>query len=117
MTLPRFSVVTPSFNQAEFIRDTIDLVVAQDYPNFEHIVVDGGSTDGTIDILRSYPHLTWTSEPDRGQSDALNKGFSKAQGDVIAWINSDDYYAPRGVFKGGRSYERGSASSWRVSDG
>ena len=91
---PLFSVITPSFNQAEFIGQTIESVLAQRYPNFEHIVVDGGSTDGTVDILRSYPHLAWTSEPDHGQSDALNKGFARAKGDVIGWINSDDYYAP-----------------------
>jgi hypothetical protein len=94
MQLPKFSVVTVSFNQGEFIRQTIESVLAQDYPNFEHIVIDGGSTDNTVSILREYPHLKWVSEPDRGQSHALNKGFSRATGDVIAWINSDDWYAP-----------------------
>ncbi len=94
MQLPKFSVITVSFNQGEFIRDTIESVLAQNYPNFEHIVIDGGSTDNTVSILKEYPHLTWVSEPDRGQSHALNKGFSRATGDVIAWINSDDWYAP-----------------------
>jgi hypothetical protein len=94
MQLPKFSVVTVSFNHGEFIRDTIESVLAQDYPNFEHIVIDGGSTDNTTAILREYPHLKWVSEPDRGQSHALNKGISRAAGDVIAWINSDDWYAP-----------------------
>jgi hypothetical protein len=94
MQLPKFSVITVSFNQGEFIRDTIESVLAQGYPNFEHIVIDGGSTDNTVSILREYPHLKWVSEPDRGQSHALNKGLSRASGDVIAWINSDDWYAP-----------------------
>jgi glycosyltransferase involved in cell wall biosynthesis len=91
--LPKISVITVSFNQGEFIRKNIESVLAQNYPNFEHIIVDGGSTDSTLDVLRSYPHLKWTSEPDRGQSDALNKGFSRATGDIIAWLNSDDWYA------------------------
>lgn len=93
MTL-KFSVITVSYNHAEFIRTTIDSVLAQKYPSFEHIIVDGGSTDNTIEILKSYPHLVWSSEKDRGISHALNKGFKKATGDVIAWINSDDWYAP-----------------------
>ena len=89
MVSPRISVITPSFNQAEFIKQTIESVLAQGYSNFEHIVVDGGSTDGTVDILRAYPHLSWTSEPDEGQTDALNKGFSRASGDIIAWLKRD----------------------------
>lgn len=95
---PKFSVVTVSFNHADFIRQTIESVLMQRYPNFEHLIIDGGSTDETTDILNAYPHLVWTSEPDRGQSHALNKGFARATGDIIAWINSDDWYAP-GIFK------------------
>ena len=91
--LPKISVVTVSFNQGEFIKKNIDSILAQNYPNFEHIVVDGGSTDSTLEVLRSYPHLAWTSEPDRGQSDALNKGFARATGEIIVWLNSDDWLA------------------------
>ena len=98
MSTPKFSVITVSYQHVDYIRQTIESVLNQRYPNFEHIVIDGGSTDGTLDILKAYPHLKWTSEPDRGQSHALNKGFARATGDIIAWINSDDWYPP-GVFK------------------
>ncbi|KJU81525.1 Glycosyl transferase, family 2 domain protein [Candidatus Magnetobacterium bavaricum] len=91
-SLPRISVITPTLNQGRYIEHTIQSVIAQDYPNFEHIVIDGGSTDGTLDVLRRYPHLKWISEKDNGQADALNKGIARASGDIIAWINSDDYY-------------------------
>ncbi|NMC63309.1 MAG: glycosyltransferase [SAR324 cluster bacterium] len=97
-SLPKISIVTVSFNHAEFIKKNIESVLEQNYPNFEHIIVDGGSNDGTVEILRSYPHLIWTSEKDRGQSDALNKGFSRATGDIIGWLNSDDWYAPNIFF-------------------
>ena len=92
------SVVTPSFNQGMYIEETIRSVRDQDYPSFEHIVMDGNSTDGTVDILRRYPHLKWTSEKDRGQSHATNKALKIAQGDIIGWLNSDDLYFP-GVFR------------------
>lgn len=92
MDWPLVSVVTPSYNSAHFIERTILSVQRQDYPNVEHIIVDGDSTDGTLDILRRYPHLKWISEPDQGQSDALNKGFRRAQGKVIGWLNADDTY-------------------------
>ena len=95
---PYFSVITPSFNQAAFIEDTIRAVLWQGFPSFEHIVVDGGSTDGTLEVLRRYPHLRWISEPDKGQSDALNKGLRMARGKVVAWINSDDFHLP-GAFQ------------------
>lgn len=90
----KFSVITVSFNQGRYIRDNIESVLSQDYPEFEHIIIDGGSTDDTVNILKQYPHLLWTSEKDRGQSDGLNKGFRKATGDIIAWINSDDMLVP-----------------------
>lgn len=94
MTQPLFSVITPSYNQAHFIRETIESVLAQGIDDFEHIVMDGGSTDNTVKVLKEYPHLKWVSEKDKGQSDALNKGFAMSTGRIIAWINSDDFYAP-----------------------
>ncbi|MBF0463624.1 MAG: glycosyltransferase [Nitrospirae bacterium] len=95
----KFSVVTVSYNQGKYIEETIVSVLRQDYPDFEHIIIDGGSTDNTLDILRSYPHLIWVSERDEGQADAINKGFKMATGDVIAWINSDDYHYPGAYHK------------------
>jgi glycosyltransferase involved in cell wall biosynthesis len=94
---PLVSIVTPSFNQAAFIERTIASVASQDYPNVEHIVFDGGSSDGTIEILKKYPQLDWLSEPDEGQSSAINKGFKKAKGEIIGWLNSDDIYLPGAI--------------------
>jgi glycosyltransferase involved in cell wall biosynthesis len=94
----RVSIVTPSLNQGAFIEEAIVSVLEQKYPNFEHIVVDGGSTDETLAILGRYPHVKWVSEADDGQSDALNKGFRMAQGDILGWLNADDRYLP-GCFR------------------
>ncbi|MEQ8172136.1 MAG: glycosyltransferase family 2 protein [Candidatus Eremiobacterota bacterium] len=91
---PKISIVTPSYNQGRFIEDAIKSIIEQNYPNFEHIIIDNCSTDNTIEILKKYPHLVWLSEPDKGQSDAINKGFKKATGDIIGWLNADDYYLP-----------------------
>lgn len=88
---PKISIVTVSFNQGEYIEENIKSVLNQNYSNVEHIIIDGGSTDNTIDILHKYDkYLNWSSEKDNGQSDGLNKGFKKASGDIIGWVNSDD---------------------------
>jgi glycosyltransferase involved in cell wall biosynthesis len=94
MAQPFISIVTPTLNQGGTIEETIQSVAAQQYPSFEHIVVDGGSTDATLDILARYPHLRWISEPDCGQSDAINKGIRMSGGDVLAYLNSDDVLRP-----------------------
>jgi glycosyltransferase involved in cell wall biosynthesis len=94
---PRITVVTPSYNQAEFLEQAIRSVLLQEYPNLEYIVVDGGSTDGSVGILERYsPWLDhWVSEPDRGQAHALNKGFARSTGTILCWLNSDDFHLPR----------------------
>lgn len=97
---PLVSIVTPSYNQGRFIEDTLLSVKNQDYPNIEHIIVDGGSTDNTLEILRKYEgtyNMRWISEPDEGQSDAVNKGFGMVKGEIIGWLNSDDLYFTRDV--------------------
>ena len=96
--LPLVSVVTPSYNKGRFIEETILSVKNQTYPRIEHIVVDGGSTDGTLDILKKYgDSLIWISEPDKGQSDAINKGWRMSKGDILAYLNADDTYTPLAV--------------------
>jgi len=97
---PLVSVVTPSLNHARFLREAIESVRAQTYEPIEHVVIDGGSTDGTIEILQEYEGLRWLSEPDGGQSHALNKGFEFVRGEICGWLNADDVYEPTAVAEG-----------------
>lgn len=95
MHQPKVSIITPSFNQGEFIEETIKSVLNQDYPNIEYIIIDGNSTDNTLEILKIYSDkIIWKSEPDKGQTHAINKGFKIATGEILAWQNSDDTYMP-----------------------
>jgi hypothetical protein len=95
---PLVTIISPCFNQGRFVRQTIDSVLTQDYPNIEYWVIDGQSTDETVDILKEYDgRLQWISEPDRGQSHAINKGLPRAHGEIIGWLNSDDTYVPGAI--------------------
>lgn len=96
---PKISIITPSYNQERFLKECIESVLMQGYPDLEYIVIDGGSTDGSLDLIKSYDDQIhyWISEQDDGQSEAINKGFSLATGDIIAWLNSDDYYYPNAL--------------------
>ena len=101
------SIITPSFNQARYLETTIQSVLSQDYPRLEYIVIDGGSNDGSVEIIKKYEnHLAyWISEKDKGQADAINKGLARANGEILAWLNSDDYYLPNAISIAGKIFE------------
>ncbi|MCE5208784.1 MAG: glycosyltransferase [Chloroflexi bacterium] len=104
---PKVSIVTPSYNQAQFLEQTIQSVLSQTYPNIEYIVVDGASKDNSVEIIRKYEHRIawWVSEPDKGQSEAVNKGWMHATGEIIGWLNSDDLLLPDTVTRMVNAFE------------
>lgn len=114
-SLPRISVVTPSYNQATFLPATVASVLSQSYPDLEYIVQDGGSTDGTRALLEALPEqVTWVSEKDEGQADAVNRGWARASGEVLGWLNSDDLYEPSSLLRVGREFAADPNVDWLV---
>ncbi|MCI9218162.1 MAG: glycosyltransferase [Lachnospiraceae bacterium] len=115
---PLVSIITPSYNQKRFIRETIESVLAQDYENVEYIIIDGGSTDGSLDIIREYEgKLICVSEKDNGQSDAINKGFKMAHGEIVAWLNSDDVYEPGCISRAVEEFQKNDRLGLLYGDG
>lgn len=105
---PKISIITPSFNQGNYLEETIRSVVDQKYPNLEFIIIDGGSTDITLEVIKRYGSQLsyWVSESDKGQTDAINKGFTKCSGEIVNWLNSDDYYEKDALWKVAETFRR-----------
>jgi len=116
---PTISIITPSFNQGQFIEETIRSVLFQEYPNLEYIIIDGCSSDNSLEIIKKYENwLTyWISEKDGGQSSALNKGFKMAKGNILGWLNSDDYYPPGSLLKVGKFFAENQECNFLSGDG
>lgn len=115
--LPSITVITPSFNQGAFIKETIDSVLEQNYPYLEYWVIDGGSKDKTISILKSYgKKVKWISEKDKGQTDAINKGMKKAKGEIVCYLNSDDVFMPGTLLKVGETFAKNKNCLWLTGD-
>lgn len=116
---PKISIVTPSYNQGQFLEETIRSVLLQGYPNLEYLIMDGGSSDNSIEIIKKYEDwLTyWVSEKDNGQSDAIRRGFDKATGEIIGWLNSDDYLLPGALMRTGRSFAQNASLELTVGGG
>ncbi len=114
LNLPTISLVTPSYNQGQFLEETLQSVLHQNYPRLEYIVIDGHSTDGSADIIRRHASELdyWISEPDRGQADAINKGFARASGDILGWLNSDDVLFPDALKLVGEIFARYPQIAW-----
>lgn len=110
--LPSITVVTPCLNAAGTIRECLDSVRSQEYPALEHVVVDGGSTDGTLEILAAAPGITWFSEPDGGRPDAANKGVRMSSGHIVAWLNADDRYEPGALREVGSAFAADPGAMW-----
>lgn len=114
MHYPKISIITPSFNQAHFLTETMESVLGQRYPNLEYVVIDGGSTDGSVDVIRRYSDRLahWESERDRGQAHAINKGLTKATGEIVAFLNSDDLYLPGTLHAVADAFSRAPEAQW-----
>jgi glycosyltransferase involved in cell wall biosynthesis len=112
--LPKISIVTPSFNQGQFLEQTIQSVINQKYPNLEFIIMDGGSTDNSVDIIKKYEkYLTyWVSKPDNGQTNAIATGFQRSTGDILAYINSDDFYLPGSLNRIALAFASNPSTQW-----